>query len=152
LYRRRTSELQVFLVHPGGPFWSGKDRAVWTIPKGEVGPAETPLRAAKREFKEETGFEIGGRLLRLTPRKQPGGKVVHAFAVEGNCDAAAIRSNRFRMEWPPRSGRKREFAEVERADWFSLKAAREKLHKGQIGLLDELEERLAPAHRRPRGI
>ncbi len=152
MYRRRTSELQVFLVHPGGPFWSGKDRAAWSIPKGEVGPASTPLRAAKREFKEETGFEIGGRLLRLTPRKQPGGKVVHAFAVEGNCDAAAIRSNRFRMEWPPRSGRKREFAEVERADWFSRKVAREKLHKGQIGLLDELEQRLAPAHRRPRGI
>jgi len=131
---------EVFLVHPGGPFWAGKDEGAWSIPKGEYDPGEDPLEAAKREFQEETGFGVKGEFLPLAPRKQPSGKIISAWAVEGDCDPSALRSNLFSMEWPPRSGKQQEFPEVDRAGWFSIPAARGKILKGQIPFLDELSE------------
>ncbi|MGE0116926.1 MAG: NUDIX domain-containing protein [Dongiaceae bacterium] len=145
LYRRRDG-LQVFLVHPGGPFWAGKDAHAWSIPKGEIAEGEDPLQAARREFAEETGLAVDGRFLPLTPRRQPGGKIVHAWAVEADCDPAAVRSNSFALEWPPRSGRMQEFPEIDRAAWFPLAVAREKIHKGQAALLDELETSVGSEH------
>ncbi len=142
MYRWRAGEIEVFLVHPGGPFWSKRDLAAWSIPKGEFEPGEDALAAAKREFREETGLTAEGCFIPLTPRKQPHGKIVHAWAVEGDCDPSIIKSNTFSLEWPPRSGRMPDFPEVDKADWFSLGDAREKIHKGQIGFLDELEEHL----------
>lgn len=141
-YRRRGGTIEVFLVHPGGPFWAAKDRHAWSIAKGEAEPDESLPHAARREFAEETGFGCAGPTLCLTARRQPGGKVVHAWAVAANCDPHAVRSNSFRLEWPPRSGRLREFPEVDRAAWFDIATAREKIHEGQIGFLDELEARL----------
>jgi predicted NUDIX family NTP pyrophosphohydrolase len=138
LYRRKRGRIEVFLVHPGGPFWRNKDAAAWSIPKGEFLPPEPPLDAARREVSEETGLALDGDFLALTPLKQPGGKLVHAWALEGDADPGAIASNRFDLEWPPRSGRTQTFPEVDRAGWFDLAAARRKIHKGQIGLLDEL--------------
>ena len=140
MYRRRRSVLEVFLVHPGGPFWQKKDTGSWSIPKGEYAPGEDPLEAAKREFQEETSFEVSGEFIALTPRKQPSGKIIAAWVAEGDCDASAVRSNTFLLEWPPRSGRQQEFPEVDRADWFSISAAREKIIKGQSGFLDELAQ------------
>ena len=142
LYRRSGKRLEVLLVHPGGPFWRNKDRAAWSIPKGEFHDGEEPLAAAKREVREETGLDLDGQFLALTSRKQPNGKIVHVWALEGECDLAAVTSNVFSMEWPPKSGRLQEFPEVDRAGWFDIPTAREKIHKGQIGFLDELEERL----------
>jgi predicted NUDIX family NTP pyrophosphohydrolase len=139
LFRWRHGRVEVFLVHPGGPLWAKKDAHAWSIPKGEVAADEAPLPAARREFREETGLSVDGDFVALAPRRQPGGKVVHAWAVESDCDAAAIKSNTFALEWPPRSGRMREFPEIDRAAWFPLAAAREKIHKGQVGLLDDLE-------------
>jgi predicted NUDIX family NTP pyrophosphohydrolase len=141
MYRRR-QVLEVLLVHPGGPFWAGKDLGAWSIPKGEFDPGEDPLAAAQREFREETGFAVAGEFIPLTPRKQPSGKVIEAWAVEGDCDPAAIRSNLFTLEWPPHSGRQQQFPEVDRAAWFSLAEAREKIIKGQVGFLEELQARL----------
>lgn len=129
-------------MHPGGPFWAKKDAQAWSIAKGEAAPGEDLLAVARREFAEETGLACEGPAVALTPRKQTGGKVVHAWAIEAELDAASIGSNTFRLEWPPRSGRMQEFPEVDRAAWFSLPTARRKIHKGQIGLLDELEDRL----------
>jgi len=143
LYRRRRGRIEVFLVHPGGPYWRNKDAAAWSIPKGEFEPDEEPLAAARREVAEETGFDIDGEFLALTPRKQAGGKIVSVWAVERDVDAGAVRSNMFAMEWPPRSGRTQEFPEVDRAAWFDLPAARRKIHKGQVAILDELEARLS---------
>jgi predicted NUDIX family NTP pyrophosphohydrolase len=142
LFHRKGGRLEVFLVHPGGPIWARRDAHAWSIPKGEFGPDEDALTAAKREFYEETGFQIEGVFLQLPPLKQPGGKIVHAFAVEADCDPAAIRSNSFTMEWPPKSGKLREFPEVDRAAWFDIETARAKLHRGQVALLDALQERL----------
>ena len=142
LYRRRRGVLEVFLVHPGGPFWAGKDAGVWSIPKGEFSPGEDPLAAARREFGEETGFTAAGEFLPLTPLKQPSGKIIQAWAVAGDCDPGAIRSNTFSLEWPPRSGRRQEFPEVDRAAWFKLAGAREKISQGQAGFLEELREKL----------
>ena len=139
LYRVRRGVPEVFLVHPGGPFWARKDAGSWSIPKGEPAPGEDLLAAAKREFQEETGLGIDGDFRALMPVRQPSGKLVHAWAVEADCDAAAVRSNTFEMEWPPRSGRKQEFPEVDRAAWLDLPAARSKITKGQLGLLDQLE-------------
>ncbi len=139
LYRRRGEELEVFLVHPGGPFWANKDAHAWSIPKGEFAPDEAPLLAARREFSEETGLSVEGEFVALAPQKQAGGKIVRAWAVEADCDPAAIESNTFALEWPPRSGRMQAFPEIDRAAWFPLAAAREKIHKGQMALLDELE-------------
>jgi predicted NUDIX family NTP pyrophosphohydrolase len=144
LFRRRAQGLEVFLVHPGGPFWARKDEHAWSIPKGEFTAEERPLTAARREFTEETGLSVDGTFIALPPRKQPGGKIVHAFAVEGDCDPAAVKSNSFTLEWPPRSGRRQEFPEIDRAAWFPLAAARTKIHKGQAPLIDELERVLSP--------
>ena len=146
MYRFRDAGLEVFLVHPGGPFWAKKDAGAWSIPKGEIGELEDPLVAARRELSEETGLTIDGSFIALAPVRQKAGKVVHAWAVEGDCDAAAIRSNAFSMEWPPRSGQMREFPEVDRAAWFTLAEAKAKILEGQKPLLEELE-RVVP--RRP---
>ncbi len=140
MYRRHRGTLEVLLVHPGGPFWSKKDAGAWSIPKGEYTVGEDPLEVAKREFQEETGFQASGKFVPLTPRKQPSGKVITPWAVEGDCDASAVKSNTFLMEWPPRSGRKQEFPEVDRADWFTLRVAKEKIIKGQAGFLEELTQ------------
>ena len=140
LYRFRKDTPEVFLVHPGGPFWSKRDAGAWSVPKGEPASGEDLLEAAKREFHEETGLSIDGVFDALTPVRQASGKVIHAWAVEGDCDADAIRSNAFTMEWPARSGRMQEFPEVDRAAWFDLATAREKITRGQVGLLDQLEK------------
>jgi predicted NUDIX family NTP pyrophosphohydrolase len=138
LYRLRDGAVEVFLVHPGGPFWAKKDAGAWSIPKGEFEPGEDALEAAKREFSEETGSTIAGDFSALSPVKQASGKIVHAWAVRGDIDAATIASNTFEMQWPPRSGVTREFPEVDQGGWFSLAVAREKLVSGQCALLDEL--------------
>ncbi|HJT06786.1 MAG TPA: NUDIX domain-containing protein [Stellaceae bacterium] len=142
LYRVRQGAPEVFLVHPGGPFWAKKDAGAWSIPKGEAAPGEDLLARAQREFTEETGFVLSGQFRPLAPTRQSGGKLVHAWAVEGDCDAAAIKSNTFDLEWPPRSGRVRAFPEVDRAQWFDLPEAREKINPAQRGLIDELERLL----------
>ncbi len=139
LYRVRAGVPEVLLVHPGGPLWARKDAGAWTIPKGQISEGEDPLAAAKREFQEETGSEVTGEFLPLRPCRQSGGKVVHAWAVEGDVDAKSIRSNTFSMEWPPHSGREQDFPEVDKGEWFSLTAAREKMNAGQCGFLDELQ-------------
>jgi predicted NUDIX family NTP pyrophosphohydrolase len=138
LYRRRPA-LEVFLVHPGGPFWAKKDEGAWTIPKGEIAEGEEPLQTAVREFTEETGFTVDGDFRPLRPIRQAGGKIVHAWAVEGDCDPAALRSNTFTMAWPPKSGRMKEFPEVDRAAWFTLEEARTKILSAQTALLDQLD-------------
>ena len=140
LYRRRNSALEVFLVHPGGPFWAKKDLGAWSIPKGELSDEEEPLNAAKREFQEETGFALQGDFIELGPLKQRSGKLVYAWALEGDCNAEAIKSNLFSLEWPPRSGKRREYPEVDRAGWFALDLAKRKIIPGQIGFLEELQQ------------
>ena len=142
VYRRVAGEVQVLLVHPGGPFWAGKDDGAWSIPKGECNPGEDPLRAALREFEEETGTAIGGEFTPLAPIKQRSGKTVCVWAVEGDFDAANIKSNLFSLEWPPHSGRMVEFPEVDRGAWFALAAARRKILPGQSGFLDQLSAHL----------
>ena len=139
MYRRSPDgELQVLLVHPGGPFWAKKDLGAWSMPKGEYDDLEDALEAAKREFVEETGFPVSGPFLPLGSLKQPSGKTVSLWAFESDVDPAALVSNEFEIEWPPKSGRKASFAEIDRAGWFSLGEAREKLAKGQVGFLDAL--------------
>ncbi len=138
MYRFRNGELEFLLVHPGGPFWKNKDLGAWTIPKGEIEPGENPLAAAQREFEEELGIKAQSPLVELTPIQQKGGKTVRAWAFAGDCDAAAIKSNTFSTEWPPRSGRMQEFAEVDRAGWFDLAQARKKINPAQASLLDEV--------------
>ena len=147
LYRRRDGEIEVFLVHPGGPFWKNKDDGAWSIPKGECVGEVDLLANAKREFSEETGVELEGDFCPLAPVKQAGGKVVHAWAVEGNLDPADLTSNTFVMEWPPRSGNQQEFTEVDRGEWFMLSAARSKLLAGQWPLLDELQRLISSSNR-----
>lgn len=138
LYRRRGGAVEVFLVHPGGPFWAKKDLGAWSLPKGELAEGEDPLAAAKREFTEETGFPIEGEFRALRPLRQPSGKTVVAWAVEGDCDPAELRSNTFEMEWPPKSGKRQAFPEVDRAAWFPLEEARKRILAGQAAFLDEL--------------
>ena len=145
LYRRTPGWIEVFLVHPGGPFWAKKDAGAWSIPKGEYVPGEDPLDAARREFAEETGIVPDGELVELGVVKQAGGKIVTAWAFEGDCDAAAIRSNTFTMEWPPKSGRQQEFPEVDRAEWFDLETAAGKILKGQLPFPGRLAEVLGSA-------
>jgi predicted NUDIX family NTP pyrophosphohydrolase len=135
LHRPGTNGREVFLVHPGGPFWAKKDLAAWSIPKGEFASDEDPLAAAQREFTEETGLVARGPFTPLGTLKLPGGKILHAFAAAGDVDAAAIVSNVFSLEWPPRSGRQVEYPEVDRAAWFDLPTAAEKIHRGQLPLL-----------------
>ncbi|MDX6456501.1 MAG: hypothetical protein QOE55_198 [Acidobacteriaceae bacterium] len=142
MYRWRDGHLEVFLVHPGGPFWASKDKGAWSIPKGEYADGEAPLEAAKREFFEETGFAPEGKFLELGSIKQSGGKIVIAWAVEGNCNPDRLTSNRCQVEWPPRSGRLAEFPEVDRGDWFSIPAAREHILKSQEPLLNRLSTAL----------
>jgi predicted NUDIX family NTP pyrophosphohydrolase len=132
--------LEVLLVHPGGPFWAKKDDGAWSIPKGEFADGEEPLAAAQREFAEECGVAAEGGFIPLAPVRQAGGKLVYAWAVRLEFDPATLRSNTFSMEWPPKSGKQREFPEVDRAAWFPLDAARAKILKGQLPLLDQLRE------------
>src|SRR5215218_3087981 len=145
MYRRRPGGVEVFLVHPGGPFWAKKDAGAWSIPKGEYVPGEDPLDAARREFQEETGIAPEGEFVELGVVKQAGGKTVTAWAFEGDCDAAAIRSNTFTLEWPPRSGRQQEFPEIDRAEWFDVETAEGKILKGQLPFLGRLAEVLRSA-------
>ncbi len=142
LYRIRKGTLEVFLVHPGGPYWRNKDVGAWSIPKGLLDEGDDELAAAKREFQEETGSPVDGEFIALGSLKQPSGKMVYAWAVEGDIDASAIASNTFSMEWPPRSGKMQEFPEADRGAWFTLDVAREKILSGQRGFLDQLQERL----------
>jgi len=145
VYRRGAGDWEVFLVHPGGPYWRNRDVGAWSIPKGEVGAGEDPQAAARRELAEETGFHAAPSLLSLAAVRQPGGKTVLAWAAEGDLDAAAIVSNTFAMEWPPRSGRLESFPEVDRAGWFTLHEARQKILAGQVPLIEQLERLLGPA-------
>jgi predicted NUDIX family NTP pyrophosphohydrolase len=143
LYRRRRGRIEVLLGHMGGPFWARKDERAWSIPKGEHPEAEDALAAARREFAEEMGTRPpDGPMLDLGEVRQSGGKRVTAWAVEGDLDATAVKSNTFVLEWPPRSGRRQEFPEIDRAGWFDLETARRKIVKGQMALVDRLEERL----------
>lgn len=155
VYRRTGAAPEFLLVHPGGPFWARKDLGAWSIPKGEFDPDEDGLAAARREFAEETGLALksAGAYRKLAPAKQPGGKTVHAWAVEADCDAAAARSNLFKMEWPPRSGRMQQFPECDRAEWFPWREAMEKILKGQQPILEQVLDLLGIEHtddRRPR--
>jgi predicted NUDIX family NTP pyrophosphohydrolase len=152
LYRRKHPATEVFLVHPGGPFWANKDVASWSVPKGEYDRDEDPLAAAKREFREETGFGLDGNpvdsFLELGESKQPGGKLVTLWALEGDFDPARLQSNTFRMEWPPRSGRQIEVPEVDRGCWFPIDSARAKLHPGQVPFLERLHQLLVDLRQR----
>lgn len=141
MFRRRKAGLEFFLVHPGGPFWRKKDLGAWSIPKGEY-TEEEPLEAAKREFEEETGIVPSGDFIALDEIKQPSGKLVTAWAFEGDCSPREIRSNMFSMEWPPKSGKMQQFPEVDRGDWFSLQAARKRIFNGQLGFLERCVSRM----------
>jgi predicted NUDIX family NTP pyrophosphohydrolase len=144
LYRVRDGEAEVLLGHMGGPFWARKDERAWSIPKGEYDDDEDPLAAARREFAEETGSAPPeGEALPLGEVRQSAGKRVVAWALHADLDPATVRSNTFAMEWPPRSGRQQEFPEIDRAEWFGLAAARRRVVKGQVPLLDALEQKLA---------
>jgi predicted NUDIX family NTP pyrophosphohydrolase len=146
LFRRRGRAPEFFLVHPGGPYWAKKDAGAWSIAKGEIDPGEEPLTAARREFTEETGVTLDGHgaadFIALTPLKQPSGKLVLAWALEHDCDAAAIESNLCEIEWPPRSGRKLAIPEIDRASWFREGEALAKIRKGQTGFVAELAKHL----------
>lgn len=138
VYRQRDRELEVFLVHPGGPFWQNKDRGAWSIPKGEFTGGEEPLEVAKREFREETGFSIEGSFAPLRPIKQRSGKVVHAWAIESDFDTSQVKSNAFTIEWPRGSGKLQEIPEVDRGEWFDIATAMEKINVAQRDLLTQL--------------
>lgn len=140
MYRIHDGKLQVLLAHPGGPFYRNKDEGVWTIPKGEIDAEEELQDAAMREFEEETGIKPTGPFLVLKPIRQKGGKIVHAWAFQGDCDPTAIVSNTFSMEWPPKSGRQTEFPEIDRADFFDLETARQKINSSQMAFLEECEQ------------
>ena len=143
MYRKRNLKTEVFLVHPGGPYFTGKDAGYWSIPKGELDEGEDAFAAAKREFEEETGCRPAGSFLPLSPVQQKNGKIVLSWAVQGGCDADTIVSNTFSLEWPPNSGRVQEFPEVDRAAWFTIAEARPKINPAQAALLDELELKIA---------
>jgi predicted NUDIX family NTP pyrophosphohydrolase len=145
MFRRRGPSIEVLLVHPGGPFWANKDLGAWSLPKGEYLNAEEPFAAALREFEEETGIAPRGPFLPLGDIRQPGGKLVTAWAFEDDCDCAAIHSNLFSMEWPRGSGKLQTFPEIDRGGWFELQTAREKILKGQSGFLDRLVQLIPPA-------
>jgi predicted NUDIX family NTP pyrophosphohydrolase len=145
LLYRRSDGVEVFLVHPGGPYWARKDEGAWSIPKGELDPGEDPLAAALRELREETGFVVDGPYLPLPPVRQAGGKLVIAFAAEADADPAALRSTTFALEWPPRSGRYIDVPEADRGDWFDLAQARSKILRGQLPLLEHLARALSAA-------
>lgn len=143
MFRRNGGEPEVLLAHPGGPYWSRRDDASWTLPKGEIAEDEDPLAAARREFEEETGFTACDPFEPLGECRMKSGKRIQAWAFEGDADPARLRSNLFELEWPPRSGRMQSFPEVDRVQWFSLAEARRKLIEGQLPLLDALQQWLA---------
>jgi predicted NUDIX family NTP pyrophosphohydrolase len=143
MYRNGPSGLEVLLAHPGGPYWVRRDIGAWTLPKGECHEGEDTLAAACREFTEETGFTPCGPYLPLGELRQKSGKRISAWAFSGECDPAALRSNEFEVEWPPRSGRRRSFPEIDRAAWFPLEEARRRVIAGQAGFLDALQQALA---------
>jgi predicted NUDIX family NTP pyrophosphohydrolase len=145
MYRRASHKLEVFLVHPGGPFWAKKDLGAWSLPKGEYRDQEDPLEAAQREFHEETGFVAQGRFVHLGERRQPSGKTLTAWAFEGNCDPAELTSGHFPLEWPPHSGRRIQVPEVDRAGWFTIKDARMRIVSGQVPFIDRLVEKVTEA-------
>ncbi len=138
LYRRNAGELQVLLAHPGGPFWKNRDLGAWTLPKGEIDEGEDPYAAARREFFEETGFAPGESARPLEALKQPSGKVIQAWAIEGDCDASQARSIVFSMEWPPKSGKQQEFPEVDKVQWFAIPEAERRILPGQAPFLAQL--------------
>ncbi len=140
LYRCLENRIEFFLVHPGGPFWKNKDIGAWTIPKGELEDEENALETAKREFKEETGTFIDGNFITLTPVKQRAGKLVYAWAIEGNIDSESIISNTFNIQWPPKSGKWIDLPEVDKAGWFSIEESKQKINPAQIPLIDEMLE------------
>jgi predicted NUDIX family NTP pyrophosphohydrolase len=140
LYRVRDRELEVLLVHPGGPFWAKKDLGAWTIPKGEIEPGENQLDAARREFEEELGFSPKGDFVPLGTITQKAGKIVQAWALQGDCDPNAIKSNSFVIEWPPRSGKQQSFPEVDRAAFYGIEEAKSKINPAQVELLSRLQE------------
>lgn len=142
MFRRDNGKTEVLLAHPGGPFWKNKDAGAWTIPKGEIGEEES-LAAAKREFYEETGFQVDGEFIPLKSIVQKNGKLVQAWAVEGDLDANQVKSNEFELQWPPRSGKRMMVPEVDRAEWFSVEEAVERINPAQAALVRELEEKLA---------
>ncbi len=138
LYRFKNNSLEIFLVHPGGPFWAKKDLGSWSIPKGEFQDEEDALHAAKREFFEETGMKLTGDCMELKPIKQKSGKTVYAWAVKGDIDSDKIISNTFEIEWPPASGKQQAFPEIDRGGWFSISEAKEKINESQCALINEL--------------
>ncbi len=140
MYRVRGGYVEVMLVHPGGPFWMKKDVGAWSLPKGEIAPGEDALQTARREFEEETGVHPQGEFLALGDIVQKGGKIVQAWAFEGDCDPASLKSNTFMMEWPPRSGKKQEFPEIDRAEFFTLAEAKNKINPAQLPLINVLEQ------------
>ncbi|MBD0284623.1 MAG: NUDIX domain-containing protein [Bacteroidota bacterium] len=147
MYRQSNNYVEVFLVHPGGPFWKGKEIGAWSVPKGEFVEGEDPLSAAKREFEEETGTAIEGDFMELKTIQQKGGKLVYAWAVEGDIDADNIKSNTFKQEWPYKSGKWQTFPEVDKAAWFSVEEAKKKINPAQAALIDDLIERLAKSEK-----
>ncbi len=142
LYRVKNKEVEVLLVHPGGPFWKNKDEGAWSIPKGEFDENENPFDAALREMKEEVGLDLKGNFIELTPIKQKSGKLVYAWALQHDFDPTEIKSNTFEIEWPPKSGKKKEFPEVDKAEWFDMKAAEGKINSAQARLLHDLSQKL----------
>jgi predicted NUDIX family NTP pyrophosphohydrolase len=142
LYRKTDNQLQLFLVHPGGPFFKNKDLGAWSIPKGEFLDNEDALTAAKREFEEETGLPVNGKFIPLKPVNLKSGKKVHSWALEGDINHETIVSNLFEMEWPPKSGKKQAFPEIDRAGWFDAETAKQKINGAQVGFIDELVESL----------
>jgi len=142
LFRGRVPTLEVLLVHPGGPLWARKDEGAWSIPKGEVEPNEDALAAARREVEEETGARPSGTFIALSPVRQTGGKIVHVWAIESDFDPSSLKSNLFEMEWPPKSGNRRSFPEVDRAAWFDLETAGRKILPSQAIVLQHLQDRL----------
>lgn len=139
-FRVRRNTPEVLLAHPGGPFWKNKDLGAWSIVKGEYNTDEEPLSAAKREWEEETGIKLSGKFVALKPIKQKSGKEIIAWAVEADIDPLQIKSNTFDIEWPPRSGKKQSFPEIDRAGWFGIKEAKEKINPAQAALIEELME------------
>jgi predicted NUDIX family NTP pyrophosphohydrolase len=152
LFRRRELQLEVLLGHPGGPFWSKRDSGAWTIPKGELDPDEDPLTGAIREFEEETGYKPEGEFIELPSITQAGGKIVVAWAVQGDLDPSSVQSNTFPLEWPPRSGKVVQFPELDRAEWFLIAEARIRLLASQRPLLDSLLDALEATPRTERPI
>lgn len=143
LYRIQNKELQFFLIHHGGPFWKNKDAGAWSIPKGEYDDNEQPLTAARREFEEETGSAINGDFIALTPIVQKAGKEVSAWAVAGDIDATTIKSNMYKIEWPPKSGRYQQYPEVDKAGWFNMDEALQKINAAQVAFINELSKILS---------